>query len=110
MAETSLKNNLKRGEIKILRPSKLAAEGVTGTVAEGVYEGSKPNKFNAAKSDYFIRAADDTLIIINETQSLKDQLGQLDATAGTKVKVVYEGKLVTKAGNSFHNFECFIVD
>lgn len=110
--KTSLKNagqELPKGELKIVRPSKLAADGTTGVVASGIYEGAKPNKFNAAKSDYFIRGADNTLYIINETSSLKEQLDQLTAETGTNVEVVYNGKKSTKSGRGFHDFEVFVI-
>lgn len=94
------------GPIVILRPSELAKEGRTGTIASGVYEGAKPNKFNPAKSDYFIRGNDDTLYILNETSSLREQLGQ-PGVEGMTVEVVYNGKIKTKSGKSFHDFEVF---
>lgn len=102
-------NSEQQGELKIIRPSKLAEAGTTGVVASGVYEGAKPNKFNAAKSDYFIRGADNTLYIINETSSLKEQLDQLTAETNTNVEVVYNGKKSTKSGRGFHDFEVFVI-
>lgn len=113
MAETrtSLKKSkadATNGKLVIVRPSELAKNGITGIVAEGVYEGAKPNKFNAAKSDYFIRGADDTLYILNETQSLKEQLGQLSAGDKVKVDVEYAGKLTTKNGKGYHDFSVFV--
>ena len=92
------------GKVEIVRPSALATSGTTGVVAEGVYEGAKPNKFNADKNDYFIRGADDTLYILNSTQSLSEQLGQ-PGIEGLRVKVIYNGKTKTKNGKGFHDFE-----
>lgn len=111
MSRTSLKATGEgaTGKLVVIRPSKLAEEGASGVVASGTYEGAKPNKFDATKNDYFIRGADDTLYIINETKSLKDQLSQLDGTAGTKIEVEYEGKVKTKNGKGFHNFNVFVV-
>jgi hypothetical protein len=103
----SLKQDSKaNGAIKIIRASELAKNGTTGVVAEGTLEKVEPNKFNPAKSDYFIRGADNTLYIINETQSLKDQLGQ-DGVLGLKVRIEYNGKVKTKSGTGFHDFTCF---
>lgn len=95
-----------QGELKIIRPSGLAKEGKTGLVAEGIYEGAKPNKFNAAKSDYFIRdTRTNTLQIVNETSSLKEALGELTGNEGMWVRVRYNGKKSTKSGRGFHDFE-----
>jgi len=110
--KTSLKkSNEAQGELIIVRPSELAKNGTTGVVARGLYEGAKPNKFNAANSDYFIRGEGNALIIINSTASLKDQLGQLaaDGSDNATVEVVYNGKLKTKAGKDFHDFEVSVI-
>lgn len=116
MAKTAPTNNtemvsLKKastntGKVEIVRPSALATSGKTGVVAEGIFEGAKPNKFNADKNDYFIRGSDDTLYILNSTQSLADQLGQ-PGLEGMKVRVEYGGKVKTKNGKSFHDFNVF---
>lgn len=107
--KNSGKNGTAEGELKIIRPSKLAAEGTTGLVAQGVYEKSEPNKFNPAKKDYFIRdTQNDTLYILNSTQVLADQMEQLDPKDGIEVEVVYGGMGKSKAGKSFHNWEVFV--
>ena len=94
------------GKVEIVRPSALAESGKTGVVAEGTYEGAKPNKFNADKNDYFIRGADDTLYILNSTQSLSEQLGQ-PGLEGMRVRVEYNGKVKTKNGKGYHSFEVY---
>lgn len=98
-----------QGKLVILRPSKLAEEGVTGLVAEGIYEGAVENKFNPDKKDFKIRGADNTLYIINETAGLKR--GMADVTVGDLVQIHYEGKSEIKSGKSkgksFHNFSVF---
>lgn len=96
------------GELKVIRPSELAKNGITGTVAEGVLEKTAPNKFNPQNKDYFIRSSDGTLYILNETASLKEQLGQ-DGVIGMNVRVEYNGKKPTKNGKTFHDFSCFQV-
>lgn len=103
MTMVSLKAANTQGKVVIVRPSKLAEAGTTGVVAEGIFEGAKPNKFNADKKDYFIRGADDTLYIVNETQGLKEQLGQ-EGLEGLKVRVEYNGKSKTKNGKGYHDF------
>ena len=101
--------NGKEGVLKIVRPSQLDKDGITGIVASGILEKVEPNKFDATKSDYFIRNADGTLYILNETKSLKDQLGQ-DGTIGMNVEVEYLGKIKTKNGKGFHDFSCFVLN
>lgn len=112
VAKGSLKKggtgDAKQGKLEIIRPSKLAESGVTGPIVTGTYEGAKPNKFDASKKDYFIRAADDTLYILNETQSLKEQLAQLEGTTDVNITVNYNGKVKTKNGKGFHDFEVFV--
>lgn len=110
--KTSLKKaNEAQGELIIVRPSELAKAGTTGVVARGTYEGAKPNKFNPANNDYFIRGANNALIILNSTQSLKEQLGQLaaDGSDNAEVEVVYNGKLETKNKKGFHDFEVSVI-
>ena len=102
----SLRTEAPKGKVEIIRPSELATAGKTGVVAEGIFEGAKPNKFNAEKNDYFIRGADDTLYIINSTQGLAEQLGQ-PGLEGMKVRVEYEGKQKTKNGKGYHSFNVY---
>lgn len=94
------------GALVIIRPSELAKNGTTGIVAQGVLESTVPNKFNPAKNDYLIRGEDGTLYILNETQSLREQLGQ-EGIIGMTVAVQYNGKEKTKSGKGYHNFEVF---
>lgn len=106
MTMVSLKNGKKEsGEVVLVR--ELIKSGKTGVLAEGVYEGFKPNKFNTAKNDYFIRGTDDKLYIINESASVREQFAQLDGIPSVKVKLVYSGKKNTKAGRQYHDFELF---
>lgn len=100
-------NKPQQAGIEIVRASKLAEEGRTGSVAAGVFEKSEPNKFNAAKLDYFIRGEDGTLYIVNETKSLREQMDELKGLEGTKVEIVYNGKKDTKSGRGWHDFEVF---
>lgn len=95
-----------QGALIIVRPSKLAKEGASGTVAEGIYEGTVPNKYDATKMDYKIRSANGDLTIINEAGSLRRQMAMV--AVGTLVQINYSGKQAGKgknAGKSFHNFE-----
>lgn len=107
------------GPLVIVNPKRLAEEGRTGIVAEGLFEGAiqKPagissnGKKYKASVEYRVRdLATDTLYIINDTKALKDQLGQLaaDGSDKTNVQIVYNGKITTASGNGFHDFEVFV--
>lgn len=87
------------GLMQIVRGSKLItinngekseAELTSGTVLTGVFGGSTPNKFNPERSDYNLRAADGTLIILSETASLRSQLAKV--SQGELVQITYNGK------------------
>lgn len=92
----------------ILRPSKLEKDGKIGLIASGVFEKKEANKFDPKKEDYFIRGADDTLYIINETSELKKLLGQ-DGAVGLFVEVHYNGKKPSRkvGGKAYHDWEVF---
>lgn len=101
-----------KGELIILRPSKLAEDGVTGVVAQGTYEGSMPNKFNPESLDYKIRSENGDLIIINGTGGLRQQLAKV--AVGTLVQIQYNGKTkIAKgkmAGKLAHSFVVLTAD
>lgn len=118
MSETSLKNDSNLGPLVIVRAKTLAEAGTTGTVAEGIYEGAvakpagiaKSGKKYGASTEYRIRdTKTDTLYILNETKALKDQLSQLNAEDNVNIRVQYNGKVATKAGVDYHDFEVFVV-
>lgn len=97
------------GPLVIVRPSELAKAGTTGLVAQGIFEKTEPNKFDPTKVDYFVRdEKTGTLYIINQTQSLKEQFGQLDPKDKIAVEVIYEGKKETKNKKGYHAFEVFV--
>ncbi len=99
--------NEKNGELKVVRASVLAEQGITGVVAEGIFEKKEPNKFDPAKNDYFVRNAEtNTLYIINSTQGLAEQM-ELPEVMGKQVKVEYEGKIATKRGKGYHQFQVY---
>ena len=116
---TSLKatSGKAQGPLVIVRAKDLAANGTTGVVAEGIYEGTKSKPAGIAASgkkygpstEYRIRGADDTLYILNETKAIKDQLSQLTAEDNAKVRVIYNGKVATKGGQDYHDFEIFVL-
>ncbi len=101
---------LEQGKLVIVRPSKLEqpTDGTTVVVASGVYEGAKPNKFNTAKNDYFVRGEDGTLYIINSTQSLEEQMKLLEGVEGATISIAYAGKKNLKSGRSVHDFTVLV--
>lgn len=117
--EISLKGERTTGPLVVIKPSELAKAGTTGTVAEGIYEGTKPNPGGVTKdgrkygpsTEYKIRGANDTLFILKETKAIKEQLGSLasDGSDNARVRVQYNGKVETKNGQDYHDFEVFMV-
>jgi hypothetical protein len=106
--ETSLKKaNAAENQGPLVIVRELIKAGQTGTVAEGVLEKTEPSKFNPAAKDYFIRGADNTLYIVNETSALKEQLDD-PTLIGKNIRVVYNGKVTTKTGKGYHDYECFV--
>lgn len=99
-------NDLNQGSIKFIRPSELAASGITGVVAEGIYEGTTPNNFEANRNDFKVRTEAGELLILNTAGSLASQLSRVET--GTYVRVTYKGKSKIKSGpqkgKSAHNF------
>lgn len=90
-----------QGALVVIRGGNRIADGeknplAKGTVAIGRYEGSTPNKFDAAKLDYKLRSegsadmADGTLVIFAETAALKRDFAQV--AEGELIAVEYNGK------------------
>lgn len=100
------KSEQTKGNLTFVRPSKLAAEGITGVVAQGIYEGAIPNQFDEGKNDFKVRADNGDLVILNSTGSLASQMARVEA--GSYVRISYLGKkAMTKgkmAGKEAHSF------
>lgn len=94
------------GNIKYIRASELADNNVTGVVAEGIYEGTLPNRFDENKTDFKIKAIDGGVLVLNHTGSLANQLNRV--SAGSYVRISYAGKQAMKkgkmAGKLAHSF------
>lgn len=92
--------------IEFIRPSRLAEEGITGVVAEGIYEGTLPNQLEPSRKDFKIRKSDGTLLVLNSTSSLTRQMDLVDLNDG--VQIVYNGLKTIKSGKakgkSVHDF------
>jgi hypothetical protein len=84
------------GNVKFIRAKELAASGITGVVAEGIYEGTIPNNFDETRSDYKVRLNDGSIAILNSTGSLKNQLSQV--SPGSYVRINYKGLETMKKG------------
>jgi hypothetical protein len=95
--------------LTIVRPSKLAKDGITGIVAEGLYLGTQTNPFDAEQVDFKVEG-EDTLFIINSAGSLTSQLGKVET--GSYVQIQYMGKQKAKsgkaAGKMVHNFQVLV--
>jgi hypothetical protein len=98
--------------ITYIKAKDLAESGVTGLVAQGIYEGPQPNNFDDTKSDYKLRLDDGTLTIINTTGSLANQMNRV--APGSYIQVNYNGMdEITKgkmAGKKAHAFEVLVAE
>lgn len=86
----------KEGNVSFVRFNKLEADGTTGVVAEGIYEGTVPNNFDEGKVDYKVRAENGDLTILNTVGSLKTQMEKIEP--GAYVRISYLGKAAMKGG------------
>ncbi len=87
-----------RPNLKFINFKKLNDAGVTGVVAEGIYESSKLVEGGpyGPKMEYSIRAEDGTLQIVGEAGALKKQMDQV--ATGSYVQLTYLGKQPMKSG------------
>lgn len=85
-----------QGELKFVRPGKLTDADADTVVAEGIYEGSLPNKYDAEKLDYKVRSEDGTLTILNSCASLAKQMAKVET--GSYVQITYLGKKTIEQG------------
>lgn len=95
-----------KGSVTFIRPKALADDGVTGVVAEGIYEGTVANTYEPTRNDFKVRDEAGNLIILNATGSLTQQMGKV--AQGSYVRISYSGmKKLTQGklkGKSVHNF------
>lgn len=108
MSETSLKNkanNSNYANAPLIPVRTLIKEGKKGELAAGTYEGKKDGKFGP---EYHVRAADGTLYVFPNSQSVREQLD--GALNGIKVRAVYNGTVKTKSGKTFHDYEFFVTE
>ena len=98
------------GKVRFVRASELRKDPASkgSLVAEGIYEGLVPNEMTE-KNDFKVREADGTLVILNNTASLANQLSNLEL--GSYVAIQYNGTTVIKSGarkgKEAHQFNVF---
>lgn len=105
------------GLIQVLRSGKLILLDngqktetplASGTVVTGVYAGATPNKFDESKSDYNLRSADGTLIILAQTASLAQQFAKV--SEGELVQITYNGrKTITRKNGAKAEMHDYVV-
>jgi len=102
----SVLNDGAGGNVTYIRPKELAEAGTTGVVAEGIFQGSVPNRFDETKSDFKLEMEDGSITILNHAGSLANQLKRV--TPGAYVRINYNGMQPMKsgklAGKSAHAF------
>lgn len=105
-------NGATGGSLKFIRPKQLADDGITGVVAEGIYEGPTPNTFEPSRSDYKIIDDAGNTTILNSNGSLNSQMAKVEV--GSYVRISYNGmQLVTKGklkGKNVHNFSVEVAE
>ena len=75
-----------------------------GEKITGRYEGQmEADQFD--KENFKIRAADDTLQVLNQTSQLTRLLAEVEI--GSQVEIVYQGKIKTNKGNDLHTFDVY---
>lgn len=104
-----------RGPLVPIR--KLIEAGQTGLLAIGKFEGKKESEFTYKNKqgkevtktsvEYWVRGDDDTLYIFPNAQAVRTQLE--DVAVGTKIEAQFNGVKETKSGNTYHDYEFFVV-
>ena len=84
------------GNITYIRPKELSDNGTTGVVAEGIFQGTLPNRFDDSKSDFKLEGEDGAITILNHAGSLANQLKNV--SPGSYVRINYKGKQPMKSG------------
>lgn len=98
--------------VRFISPKKLADEGISGIILEGVYEGMIPNNLDPKKMDFKFRDEDGNAVIINHTGTLAKRLSTVEV--GDAVQVEYKGQSTITSGafkgKKAHQFEVLIED
>lgn len=96
--------------LRFIKPSQLAAEGITGTVLEGEFLGAVKNSFDENKEDFKFKTDDGSTVIVNSSGSLAYQMKLVKV--GDYVQLNYKGKeKIAKGkmkGKEAHKFEVLV--
>lgn len=82
------------GNLKIVRAKELAAAGITGVVAEGIFAEAIKNQFDG--TDYKIEGEDGAVTIVNGFGSLNSQMAKVKP--GSYVQIQYLGQETATTG------------
>lgn len=99
------------GDIKFISAKALNDAGIKGSILQGTYLGSLPNRFNEGKSDYKFEAINGGgTVIINSAGNLGYLMSNVQP--GELVEVEYQGMVPMSSGKfkgtAAHNFKVFI--
>lgn len=104
--EREFKPVIERSDIKFISAKRLLDEGLTGVVAEGIFEEALPNRYDDSKLDYRLVTDDGGVIILNHNGSLAYQMNLVQP--GSYVRISYDGMKEIKkgamAGKQAHQF------
>jgi hypothetical protein len=96
--------------LEFIRPSKLAAEEVTGVILEGTYLESTPNHYDETKNDFKFEKEDGSVVIINGAGNLGYRMRSV--SPGDFCQITYQGKKEIESGKmkgkSAHSFEVMV--
>jgi hypothetical protein len=96
-----------QGDLKFISAGKLFKEGITGVVAQGLYEGAKEidTKYGK-KQQYSVRQDDGSLVLLDGAGNLGSQMDKVQL--GAYVQISYMGKdTITSGqwkGNQSHKY------
>lgn len=98
--------------LTFIKPSELKEKGTTGVIAEGVFVGTMPNKYNEAKPSYKIEQDDGSIIVVNSAGNLQHRMaavkqGQLVQISYNGMSKILKGKM---AGKDSHQFEVLVAE
>jgi len=111
MSEKTFKPAVEGSTLTYIRPSKLAEEGVTGTIVEGVFVAAVDNDMTG-KQDFKFELANGNLVVLNGAGNLAYQMKNV--TPGALTRIDYLGKSVIKSGpregKEAHGFKVMIAE
>ncbi len=93
--------------ITFISASKLAKEDFKGVVLEGEYKGTMANKFSPDKPDYKFEKEDGTIVVVNQSGSLNNQMKKVEVGDYVQISYLGQKKLTSGAfkGKTYHEFK-----